>query len=59
MTEEMIQTEYRVVLTSFSSIFKGNWDKYQEALCHGMIVFRYANLTIGEGERLGLIVDQL
>ena len=49
MTEEMIRTEYRAVLNSFSSVFKGNWDEYQEAVCFGMIAFREANLTIGEG----------
>ena len=39
MTEEMICSEYSAVLNSFSSVFRGNWDKYQEAVCYGMIVF--------------------
>ena len=47
MTEEMIRTEYRATRASFNTVFKGDWDKYQEAVKPDMIIFRAANLTNG------------
>ena len=58
-TKAVLRTAYRELIHSFSSKFKGDWDKYSEAIVTDLVELSGAGITPDEEERIGQILDAL